>query len=133
VYKPENETPTRQNKDVSATYFIGPVNCYDSLTTGVPILWNSKYTDELIFPNPSDKGVQIEFGLAVSEQCELEILDPTGKRITTLLGRSPVPAGRFTVFWDGKDAVGRKLQAGMYSYLLTKEKSGISTGKIILK
>jgi hypothetical protein len=133
VYKPENETPTRQNKDVSATYFIGPVNCYDSLTTGVPILWNSKYTDELIFPNPSDKGVQIEFGLAVSEQCELEILDPTGKRITTMLGRSPVPAGRFTVFWDGKDAVGRKLPAGMYSYLLTKEKSGISTGKIILK
>ncbi len=133
VYKPENETPTRQNKDVSATYFIGPVNCYDSLTTEVPILWNSQYADELIYPNPSDKGVQIEISLAAPEICEMDVLDASGRRVKRILSPSPVPAGKFVLFWDGKDQSGNRLPAGLYTYRLSREKSGVRTGKIILK
>jgi hypothetical protein len=133
VYKPQNETPTRQNKDVSATYFIGPVNCYDSLTTEVPMIWNSSYKDELIYPNPADKDVQIEFGLDKEEFCQLEIMDMQGKLVKRILDRTPVPAGKFLIHWDRNDGQGNRMPSGQYAYWLIKEKSGSVTGKIILK
>lgn len=132
VYKPENETPTRHNKDVSATYFIGPVNCYDSLTTEVPILWNSKYADELIYPNPAERDVQMEFSTVSEEICSVEIADQQGRLIRRLLNQSPVPGGRYVIHWDRTNARGARVPPGIYSYRISKP-SGNSSGKIILQ
>ncbi len=133
VYKPASETPTRHNKDVSATYFIGAVNCYDSLTTEVPILWNSDYADELVYPNPAQKDLQIEFSVKQNEYCRMEILDLQGKVVRTILNRTPVPKGKFVVHWDGTDPSGKRMPGGQYMYRIQKETSGITTGKINLQ
>ncbi|MFN8360154.1 MAG: metallophosphoesterase [Candidatus Kapaibacterium sp.] len=133
AYVPKNETGTRKNGDVSATYFIGAKNCYDTLSTGVPVLWNSAYSDELVYPNPFTKATKIEFTMAQEERMTLSILDQRGTIVRSLLSGSIVAEGRYTIIWDGTDALGQALPSGMYWYALQGEKSGEKVGKIMLE
>lgn len=132
AYLPANETSTRHNKDVSATYFIGASNCYDSLSTGVPVLWNNNYVDELIYPNPFHQETSIEFSVKKTEKTDLRIYDATGRLVKTLIAGSVVPAGEFKVIWDGLDFSGNRVASGNYYYSIQSESSGSRNGKIIL-
>ena len=40
VYLPSDTNSTHHNKDVAASHYISRVNCYDSLSSVVPIVWN---------------------------------------------------------------------------------------------
>jgi hypothetical protein len=51
AYLPKNESATRKNLDVSASYFIGTKNCYDDKPSNV-VLWNANYLNEVVYPNP---------------------------------------------------------------------------------
>ncbi len=132
AFLPTQETATRHNKDISATYFIGPVNCYDSLTTGVPVLWNSNYDDELICPNPFTNEAKIEFTVNSSEKMDLFIFNQNGQLVRKLIAGSIVQAGKFEIIWDGKDYLGNTLSSGMYWYSIKGESNKQKTGKIIL-
>jgi len=133
AYKPENENPTRHNKDVSATYFISDVNCYDSLFTGVPILWNSDYSDELIYPNPFAEETNIEFNLKQAERLNISIYSLNGLEVRKLISGSLVPEGKFKLIWDGKNGYGNELPNGYYIYKILGENSSLKSGKILLK
>jgi predicted phosphodiesterase len=133
AYLPVNETPTRHNKDVSATYFIGSVNCYDSLTTGVPVLWNSDYMDELVYPNPFSSETRIEFSVAEQEKLDISIYSEGGVLVKKLIAGSEVPQGRYQVIWDGKSYSGTGQPQGFYFYTITGSKGLRKTGKIILQ
>lgn len=132
AYLPPNENAMRHNRDVSATYFIGATNCYDSLSTGVPILWNSNYSDELIYPNPFVQDTKIEFSLAHTERVDLSILDEKGQLVRQLIAGSLVPEGKFQINWDGKGAGGNLLPEGAYWYRIQGEKGSVKMGKVIL-
>ena len=132
VYLPQNENGNRHNKDVSATYYIGANNCYDSLITSTPIVWNSNYSDELIYPNPFVKETKIEFLVKQSERTHLEIRNDKGQIIRKLIDNTLLNKGKFEVMWDGNDANGNKVSTGIYFYTIQGEISGSKSGKIIL-
>lgn len=132
VYLPKNENATRHNKDVAATYFIGATNCYDSISTGTPILWNSNYTDELVYPNPFVKETKIEFSLVRPAKLSLTVYAENGQLVRKLIEGSLVPSGNFQIIWDGKDSNGHSLSPGIYFYSIKGEGNEIKTGKIIL-
>jgi hypothetical protein len=132
AYLPQNETPTRKNGDVSATYYVSKNNCYDTLSTGVPVLWNSNYADELVYPNPASGSVNIEFSLARADQIELAILDQSGRLLRQLLAREQVPAGRFRTVWDGKNNSGGDLPNGVYFWQLKGRYGDITGGKVMI-
>lgn len=132
AYLPQSETSTRHNKDVSATYFIGEANCYDSLAAGEAVLWNSDYTDELVYPNPFGEDTRISFDLVHAERMSLDVFDAHGKLARRLLPSRLVPAGKFQIVWDGADNLGSPLPSGTYFYRLAGELSGIRSGKIVL-
>lgn len=132
AYLPQNETPTRKNRDVSATYFIGKQNCYDSLTTSSPVLWNSNYSDELIYPNPSAGEVHITFSMAQAERLTFSIFDEKGQLVRHLLSNSPVPAGDFQIVWDGRGNGGAALPGGVYFWNIVGENGGTKAGKVVL-
>jgi hypothetical protein len=132
VYVPKDENGTRHNKDVSATYYIGSTNCYDSITTGTAVLWNSNYADELIYPNPFRQETRIEFTLNKPERLNLFILNETGKMVKTLISGSLISEGKFQVIWDGKDNSGNNVPNGIYFYSIQGEKNEVKSGKIIL-
>lgn len=131
AYLPKNETGSRRNKDISATYFIGESNCYDSISTGVPVLWNSNYSDEVISPNPFSEETKVEFQVMKPGKMSLYLSDSNGKLVRTLVQSADVPAGKFQINWDGRDNGGNKLSSGVYFYSIKSdvEERG---GRIIL-
>ena len=58
--RPTQVTATLHNKDISETYFVGVVNCYDSLLTGVNNASNSNYNIITVYPNPSSNSMVIQ-------------------------------------------------------------------------
>ncbi len=132
AFLPSQETATRHNRDVSATYFIGPKNCYDSLSTSAPVLWNADYSDELIYPNPSAGEVKIEFSTERPGAVGLSIFDEKGQLVRRLLAGERLAAGRFQVIWDGRDSLGKPTPSGVYFYQISTEKGEKRAGKLLL-
>ena len=132
AYLPQNETSTRHNKDVSATYFIGNTNCYDSLDTGVPVLWNSEYADEMVYPNPFSVETKIEFTVGEAESITLALFNSYGQLVRYLIAGSKVQAGKYQLVWDGKDRYDHPVAPGTYYYQLSGANTGSRAGKIIL-
>lgn len=132
AYLPGQETPTRHNRDVSATYFIGNENCYDSLATGSPVIWNAEYADELVYPNPSSGDVVIEFSIPRSQQLFLDIYDAEARFVRRLLAGDTIPSGKFQVFWDGRDGNGASVPDGMYYWKIRDNSGSAVSGKIVL-
>ena len=132
TYLPASETATRHNKDVSSSYFIGPNNCY-SLGTNYPMIWNSNYKDEMVYPNPFSKETTIEFSLNTPEKVSVSIYNELGQLVKTLLNENSVNYGKFQVIWDGTDNSGANATNGTYFYKIKMESGAIESGKMILK
>ena len=133
AFLPGQETATRHNRDIAATYFIGKTNCYDSLSTGAPVLWNANYSDELIYPNPFSGAVNIAFSLAQTERIDLSIFDESGRLVRRLLSGNLVQAGQFQIVWDGRDSGGSTVPGGVYYWKILGENGGAVAGKLILQ
>ena len=132
AYLPHDTNSTRHNKDISASYFIGAVNCYDSLSSGISTLWNSDYANELIYPNPFMKQTTIEFSVNKAEKLSLNIYNQSGQLIRTLIEGNEVAPGKYQVIWDGKNAGGGDQASGIYHYKLSGSESGNKSGNIVL-
>lgn len=64
-------------------------------------------------PNPSTRDTHLEFSLATACTGELSIYDASGRRVATLL-RGELAPGRRTATWDGREANGNPVPAGLY-------------------
>jgi choice-of-anchor B domain-containing protein len=64
-------------------------------------------------PNPSFANVRLELELPVEGEAHIEVLDLSGRRVRTLWN-GPAAAGRLPLDWDGTDAGGRRVPAGVY-------------------
>ncbi|MFM8568401.1 MAG: metallophosphoesterase [Candidatus Kapaibacterium sp.] len=124
AYRPANETATRRNKDVSASYYIGARNCYDSLTTSVPTLWNADYTSELVFPNPTDRITTVRLRVENRDEAEVRICDAQGVVIRHLLRPSIIEAGEYDIVWDGTTDDGERVADGAYWSLARSARNG---------
>ena len=82
-------------------------------------------------PNPSNAGTTLSFSLPrASGAAELAVFSLGGRRVATLL-RGALPAGPGSVRWDGRDAEGRAVSAGIYFARLVTE-DGAASGKVVI-
>ena len=65
------------------------------------------------FPNPCSAQTTLTFALDRPRAVELALYDVLGRRVTTLV-RGILPAGAHAAQWDGRDAQGRPVRAGIY-------------------
>jgi subtilase family protein/flagellar hook capping protein FlgD len=68
-------------------------------------------------PNPSAGPTTIAFGLSRPGEVTLDLFDTQGRHITRL-AEGPFGAGIHRATWDGRDASGAPLHAGLYFYRL---------------
>jgi tetratricopeptide (TPR) repeat protein len=81
-------------------------------------------------PNPFSEVTLISFSLVRCTNVKLEIFNISGKCINTLMNGFK-NAGEHTVYWNGTDEAGTKVQSGMYLYKITTNNFTI-TQKIFL-
>lgn len=132
AYLPSDETPTRHNKDVSASYFIGAVNCYDSINTQVPVVWNADYADEIAYPNPFSRQTTIRFQVHQQATCRLVVHDMAGRIVREVMPSRSLAKGEYQVVWEGDDAVGSRVSNGNYQYCLYNSDKLVASGNLLL-
>jgi len=81
-------------------------------------------------PNPFCGRTSIHFALPRAGTVDLAIVDVSGRRVAKLLHEDRM-AGNFDVAWDGSDAHGRALAAGMYFVRLQLGEEG-RTAKLVV-
>ena len=64
-------------------------------------------------PNPFNPQTTLRFALAEPARARLSIVDARGRELRLLLDAA-LPAGERALIWDGRDAAGRALPAGVY-------------------
>ncbi len=73
------------------------------------------------FPNPFRSGTTIAFGMpSPGGAATLRVYSAAGKLVRTLVDET-LPAGRHVAVWDGRDAGGAPVSAGVYFYRLEAE------------
>ena len=70
------------------------------------------------YPNPFNPSTIIPYQLAATSQVRLEVFNALGQRMATLVDDEQA-AGAYQAQWDGTDASGRAVAAGVYLYRLT--------------
>jgi len=71
-------------------------------------------------PNPFNPQTSITFALPRAEHVRLDILDPRGRLVRTLVDERR-EAGDHAVIWDGADQDGRQVPSGTYIYRLQSD------------
>ena len=66
-----------------------------------------------VTPNPFERGTRIAFGLGAAAAVDLRVYDAAGRELRALL-HEPRAAGAHATTWDGTDARGTRVPAGVY-------------------
>ena len=69
------------------------------------------------YPNPFNPTTKIDYGLPKEANVKLVIFDIMGREVRTLVNSIQEP-GYKSISWNGTDALGRNVSAGMYFYVL---------------
>ena len=82
------------------------------------------------YPNPFNPSTIIPYQLPTATHVHLEVFNLLGQRIATLVDAARA-AGSHTAQWDGTDAAGRAVAAGVYIYQMTVGEER-QTGRMVL-
>ena len=83
------------------------------------------------YPNPFNPSTIIPYRLPVSTRVRLEVLNILGQRLATLVDAER-PAGFHMATWDGTDASGRAVAAGVYLYRLVGDGVHLTRSMVLL-
>lgn len=69
-------------------------------------------------PNPVQSETVIPFAVASASNVTIEIFDALGNKVKTLVNNFYAP-GAHSAMWDGRDASGKEVTSGVYTYRMT--------------
>jgi hypothetical protein len=81
-------------------------------------------------PNPFRAATTIRFSVSAPGEVELDLFDVRGRRVARL-AEGRWEAGEHEVQWDGRDALGRRVAAGVYLYRL-RTQAGEAARRLVL-
>ena len=83
------------------------------------------------YPNPFNPSTIIPYQLPVAGHVRLEVFNLLGQRLATLVDAER-SAGAYTVQWNGTDAAGRAMGAGVYIYRLSSGGQTVSRRMVLV-
>jgi flagellar hook assembly protein FlgD len=75
-----------------------------------------------VWPNPTNPGTTISYALTTAGPATVRLYDLAGRHVRTLASGDHNP-GRHTVHWDGRDAGGAPVAAGVYHVVVAHDGS----------
>ncbi|MBN2561173.1 MAG: T9SS type A sorting domain-containing protein [Phycisphaerae bacterium] len=82
-----------------------------------------------LWPNPMRKRATVSFHLPRRTRIDLKIYDVSGRLVRTL-SSAITEAGDHAIVWDARDASGRAVPSGIYTFRLMAGDGKVRTGKI---
>ena len=83
------------------------------------------------YPNPFNPSTVIPYEIPASSHVRLEVFNLLGQRLATLVD-GVRPAGTHTAQWDGTDAAGRAVGAGVYIYRISSGGQTVSQRMVLM-
>ena len=83
-------------------------------------------------PNPFNPATSISWVAPERVYARLDIFDVRGARVATLHD-GEVPAGRWSVWWDGRDRHGQPVASGTYFYRLRTGRGALTRKMVLVK
>ena len=102
-----------------------------SVLSGSLFMLNITHLGEA-YPNPSSDRTTFTFSLAKNDQVSLEIINPLGVVVRTLINEKR-PAGENLIEWDNCSTSGVRLFPGLYFYRLETSDNSITKQLVIQK
>jgi hypothetical protein len=84
------------------------------------------------FPNPFNPSTNIKFSLIEIEDVSIRVYNILGKEIKLLLDKN-LPAGEYTIQWDGKDDKGNIVPVGVYFIQMKADNYQHTIKSVLLK
>lgn len=95
---------------------IGSAEDAERMSDGIPLV-PKDFELQQNYPNPFNPETRIRYYLPEPAKVHLEIFDPLGRRIRTLLEQEQA-AGFHDVIWDARNDAGQPVASGVYLYRL---------------
>jgi hypothetical protein len=121
--------------NVHQNSFVKVINFNVTETTDIlneTSLIPNKYELKQNYPNPFNPGTAIEFSIKEKGIVELKIFNSLGQLVKTLV-QSELPAGFYSVFWNGKDEHNIDVSSGIYFYTLQVNNNTFFRKMILLR
>jgi hypothetical protein len=83
-------------------------------------------------PNPCAGSTQIRFEVARTSDISIKVYNAMGQLVRTLENRRMDP-GRYSVHWDGTNAVGQRVSSGVYFYKMQTKQFEATQKMLVLK
>jgi flagellar hook assembly protein FlgD len=83
-------------------------------------------------PNPFRTSTTLRFDLPRDQEVRVTVHDVTGRRVAVLRD-GPERAGRHSLGWDGRDALGRRVAAGVYFARVSTPDASRSLKMVVLR
>ena len=115
------DTPTWSNNEL---YNISLEYLRETTPTGYSLLQN--------YPNPFNLSTTISFAIPNKSHVNISVFDINGRLVATLLSES-LDSGYHSVNWNGVDANGLNVSAGLYVYILQADDVKLSSKMILMK
>ena len=111
----------------SGTYYNLSQGVIDSVDViiGIEQIEREEHGQLKIYPNPSGDYCTIQIALFQADKISLNLYSSSGILIRELLKEKEITSGSHTLNWDGKDALGRIVESGVY-YIRITTKAGES-------
>jgi hypothetical protein len=87
---------------------------------------------KMLSPNPAAGGTRIAFALHTAGRVAFDVLDMSGRRVSTIPEQSH-DAGEFNVAWNGRSDSGGPLPAGLYFVRMRVDGRPIGVQKLVLR
>lgn len=133
AFLPSQETGTRHNKDISDSYTIGLVNCYDSLQSVSPEISQNEFNLLNIFPNPTSNNLKIIIeNIQVTKDLFVQIFDING-RLIKQINNFRNTNNKYYFEWDSSDNIGNRVISGSYICRVISDKTTLNQKIMIIR
>jgi hypothetical protein len=127
--------------ELSVSYYGGAGSTHNVIySTGVALTaiqdrekyWPSNFHLNQNYPNPFNPSTTIEYSVEQAGRTRLEIYNNLGQLVRTLIDDQK-PAGKHSLFWDGRDNRGAQLPSGSYFYRLLSGDHTSTRSMVLIK
>ncbi len=84
------------------------------------------------YPNPFNPTTVFEYTLPKNGQVKVAVFNMMGQAVKTLVNKN-MPAGTHSISWDGTNANGQFVAAGLYMYRLEADQTNITRKMVLVK